>query len=63
MIKFSLSDYLAQPGITQASLAEKVGLTQGAISHMVIRKRPVMVIVDGETTYLEEVKVRKTAKA
>jgi predicted transcriptional regulator len=64
MIKIKLSDYLAQPGNTQADLARRVGLTQGAISHMVIHQRPVWVVMENdEVVALEEVKIRRASAA
>jgi predicted transcriptional regulator len=57
MNKYKLSEYLALPGNTQTALAKSVGITQGAVSQMLIKRRPVYVIVrDDGTVELEQVR-------
>lgn len=56
--KQALREYLAEKGNSQVSLAEKVKLTPGAISQMVVNKRNITVIqLKGGVIELHENKV------
>jgi predicted transcriptional regulator len=57
MFKTPLNDYMKTHGLSQADMAELVGLTQGAISKMLLRQRSVFVIDSGSAVSLVEEKV------
>lgn len=42
--KTKLAQYLNRPGISQRVLAEKLRITQGAISQMIVNKRDIEVV-------------------
>jgi predicted transcriptional regulator len=55
--KTPIREWLARTGNTQERLAKMVGLTQGAISHIVVSNRREVFVVESEgTIHLEEIR-------
>ena len=65
MTKTPLTQYLSATGDSQAALASAVGVTQGAISKMVLAKRTVFVITNksGKPIKLLEERIVSSSKA
>lgn len=50
MVEIELKELMQQPGQTQESIAEQLGVTQGAVSQMLREKKPVYVVRKSDGT-------------
>jgi transcriptional regulator with XRE-family HTH domain len=57
MIKTPLNDYMKKHSLSQSEMADRVSLTQGAISKMLLRNRSIFVVEDAGALKLIEEKV------